>query len=130
MKLKPRRIRQLECRNPALPGQFGKTWWKMFKCRTSVFVSRIAQNVESQRACARLTPQQWTEFFHNHLKPCLEKVVYNPCHMWNEDESRFFRQFSTVGQRVWVRKGRKTMARRRGWQCQHVIAIVAVDAQG
>ena len=73
--------------NPALPGKFGKTWWKMFKRRKSDFVSRLAQNVESQRASARLSPQQWTEFFNNHLKPGLEKVAYNPCHIWNEDGS-------------------------------------------
>ena len=50
--------------------------------------------------------------------------------MWNEDEPRFFRQFSTVGQRVWVRKGRKIVAWHRGWQLQHIRAIVAVNAQG
>ena len=116
--------------NPALPCKFGKTWWKLFKRRNSDFVSRLAQNVESQRASARLSPQQWTEFFNTHLKPGLEKVAYNPCHIWNEDESGFFRQFTTVGQRVWVRKGRKTVARRRGWQRQHITAIVAVNAQG
>ena len=115
---------------PALPCKFGKTWWKLFKRRNSDFVSRLAQNVESQCASARLSPQQWTEFFNNHLKPGLEKVAYNPCHIWNEDESRFFRQFTTVGQRVWVTKGRKTVARRRGWQRQHITAIVAVNAQG
>ena len=94
--------------NPALPCKFGKTWWKIFKRRNSDFVSRLAQNVDSQLASARLSPQQWTEFFNNHLKPGLEKVAYNPCHIWKEDESGFFRQFTTVGQRVWVRKGRKT----------------------
>ena len=116
--------------NPALPCKFGKTWWKLFNRRNSDFVSRLAQNVESQRASTRLSPQQWTEFFSNHLKPALEKVAYNPSHIWNEDESGFFRQFTTVGQRVWVRKGRKTVARRRGWQRQHFTAIVAVNAQG
>ena len=116
--------------NPALPCKFGKTWWKLFKRRNSDFVSRLAQNVESQRASARLSPQQWTGFFNNHFKPGLEKVAYNPCHIWNEDESGFFRQFTTVGQRVWVREGRKTVARRRGGQRQHITAIVAVNAQG
>ena len=82
--------------NPALLCKFGKTWWKLFKRRNSAFVSRLAQNVESQRASARLTPQQWTEFLNNHVKPGLEKVAYNPCHTWNEDKSGFFRQFSTV----------------------------------
>ena len=62
--------------NAALPCKFGKTWWKLFKCRNSDFVSRLAQNVKSQRASARLSPQQWTEFFNNHLKPLLEKVAY------------------------------------------------------
>ena len=116
--------------NPALPCKFGKTWWKLFKRCNSDFVSRLAQNDESQHASARLSPQQWTEFFNNHLKPGLEKVAYNPCHIWNEDESGIFRQFTTVGQRVWVRKGRKTVAQRRGWQRHHITAIVAVNAQG
>ena len=76
--------------NPALPCTFGTTWCKLFKRRNSDFVSRLAQNVKSQRASARLSPQQWTELFNNHLKPGLEKVAYNPCHICNEDESGFF----------------------------------------
>ena len=76
--------------NPALPCKFGKTWWKLFKRRNSDFVSRLAQNVESQHASACLSPQQWTEFFSNHLQPGLQNVAYNPCHIWNEDESGFF----------------------------------------
>ena len=101
--------------NPALPCKFGRTWWKLFKRRNSDFVSRLPQNVDSQRASACLDPQQWTEFFNNHLKPGLEKVAYNLCQIWNEDESGFFRQFTTVGQHVWVRKAIKTVARRSGW---------------
>ena len=46
------------------------------------------------------------------------------------DESGTFGQFATVGQHVWVRKGRKTVDRRCGWQRQHITAIVAVNAQG
>ena len=106
--------------NPALPCKVGKTGWKLFKRRSSAFVSRLA----------RLTPQQWTEFFNIHLKPGLKKVVYNPCHILNEDESGFVCQFSTVGQHVWVRKGRKTVARRCRRQRQHITAIVAVNARG
>ena len=64
--------------NPALLCKFGKTWWKLLKRRDIAFVSRLAQNVESQCASARLAPQQWTEFFNNHLKPGLKKVAYNP----------------------------------------------------
>ena len=97
---------------------------------TVTFFSRLGQNVELQRASARLSPQQWTDSFNNHLKPGLEKVAYNPCNIWNEDESGIFPQFTTVGQRVWVRRGRKTVARRRGWQRQHITTIVAVNAQG
>ena len=69
-------------------------------------------------------------FFNSHLRQGLEKVAYNPCHIWNEDESGFFPQFTTVGQRVWVRKGRQTVAGRRGLQRQNITAIVAVNAQG
>ena len=67
--------------NPALPCNFGKTWWKLFKRRNSDFDSASAQNVEKHRASARLSPKQWTEFFNNHLKPGLEKVAYNLCHI-------------------------------------------------
>ena len=116
--------------NPALPCKFGKTWWKLFKRRNRDFVPRLAQNVESQRAFARLSPQQWVEFFNNHLRPGLEKIAYNHCHIWNQDESGCFRQFTMVGQRVWLRKGRKTVARRRGWQRHHITAIVALNAEG
>ena len=115
--------KKVSVQNPALPCKFGKTWWKLFKHRNSDFVSRLAPNVESQRACARLSPQQRTKFFQKILKPGLETVAYNPCHIPKEDESELFRQFTTVGQRVWVRKGRK---RKR----QHITAIVAVNAQG
>ena len=116
--------------NPALPCKFGKTWWKLFKRRNSAFISRLAQNDESQRASGLLTPQQLTELFKHHLKPGLKNVAYNLCGIWNEDESGLFRQFSVLGQRGWVRKGRKTVARRRGWQRHHIRARVAVDAQG
>ena len=105
--------------NPALPCKFGKKWGKLFKRRNSDFVSRLAQNVEPQRASDCLSRQQWTEFFNNHLKPGLEKVAYNPCHMCNKDESGFFRQFTTVGQCVWVRKERKTVALRPSWAAAH-----------
>ena len=83
--------------NPALLYNFGKTWWTLFKRRSSAFVSRLAKNYGSQRAFAHWTPQQWTEFFQNHLKPGLENVAYNPCRIWNEDESGLFRQFPDVG---------------------------------
>ena len=75
-------------------------------------------------------PQQWTEFLNYHLKPGLEKVAYNPCHIWNEDESGFFHNFSTVGPRVWVRKGGKSVPRRPGCQRQHITAVVPVNVQG
>ena len=67
--------------NRALPCKFGKTWWKLFKRRNSDFVSRLAQNAESQRASARFSPQQWTDFLNNHLEPGLEIGAYNLCHI-------------------------------------------------
>ena len=69
--------KKMSVQTPALSCKFGKTWWKLFKCRNCDFVPRLAQNVESQRASARLSPQQWTEIFNNHLKPGLEKVSYH-----------------------------------------------------
>ena len=42
--------------NPALLCKFGKMWWKLFMRRNSAFVSRLAQNVESQHASVRLSP--------------------------------------------------------------------------
>ena len=118
--------------NPALPCKFGQTWWKWFKRSNSAFklLQNLLKMLNRSGASARLTPQQWTEFCNNHLKQGLEKVAYNPCHIWNEDESGFLCQISTTGQRVWVRKGRKTVARCRGWQRQHITAIVAVNAKG
>ena len=67
--------------NLALRCKFGKTWWKLFERRNSAFVSRLAQNVESQHAPARWTPHKWTEFFNNHLKAGLENIAYNLCHI-------------------------------------------------
>ena len=96
-------------RNRDLPCKFGKTWWKLFKCRNSYFVSRLAQNVESQRACARLSPEQWTEFSNNHLKPGLEKVAYNPCHIWNEVKP----------DRVVRSRGRSGMGSNIAWHRRH-----------
>ena len=95
--------KRTSAQNPSLPCKFGNTWWKLFKKRNSEFVP---QNVESQRASPRLTPQQRTKCFNNHLKPGLEKVAYNPCHIWNEDASGFFRRFSTVGPSCETPKGR------------------------
>ena len=62
--------------------------------------------------------------------PALEEVSHDPACIWNEDESGFMRIFSTMGQRVWVRRGRSFVARRRGWQKQDVTAIVAVNVVG
>ena len=49
--------------NATLRCKFGRTWWKLFQCRNRDFVSRLAQNVQSQRASARLSTQQWIQFF-------------------------------------------------------------------
>ena len=34
-----------------------------------------------------------------------------------------------MGQHVWVKRGRKVVAHRRGWQQQHITSIVAANAQ-
>ena len=114
----------------SLKCSFGKTWWNLFKKRNKVFVSRLAQNMESQRAAAKLSADQRKQFFNETLRPALENLSHDPACIGNEDESGFMRNFSTVGQRVWVRRRRRFVARRRGWQRQHVTAIVAVNAQG
>ena len=38
--------------------------------------------------------------------------------------------YTTVGPKVWARRGRKVIACKRGWQRQHSTAIVVVKGQG
>ena len=64
--------------NPALPNKFGQTWWNVCKRPNSDFVSRLAQNVESQRASTPFSPQERTEFLNDHLEPGFEKVPTTP----------------------------------------------------
>ena len=88
--------------NGSVKCSFGKTWWKVFKKRDKAFLSRLAQNMEYQRAAAKLTAVQWEQFFNETLRPALEKVSHDLACIWNEDES-FMCNFSTVGQRISVR---------------------------
>ena len=66
--------------NGSLKCSFGKTWWKLFKKRNKQFVSHLAQNMESQRAAAKVSAQQWGEFFNSYEpKQCIGgcKVFFN-----------------------------------------------------
>ena len=56
-------------------------------------MSRLAQNMESQRAAAKLSAQQWEQLFNETLRPTLEKVSHDLACIWNEDESGFMRNF-------------------------------------
>ena len=50
---------------------FGQIWWRWSRERDPAAVSRFAQAVESQRAIAKLTTEEWSIFFKASMKPGL-----------------------------------------------------------
>ena len=124
------RIKSSSGLKPAVPCKFGRHGGSYKKKRrNSEFVSRLPQNVDSQSASAKMTPRGQS-FEKIKAKGWLKKVAYDPSCIWNEDEPRIFRNFATMGQCDWVRKSRKVVARRRGWQRKHITSILAGNAQG
>ena len=92
----------------------GSLKWKLFKKTNKAFVSRLAQNMQSHGAAAKLSAEQGEYFFKETLTPALDKVSHDPACICNEEESGFMRNFSTVGHRVGERRRREFVARRRG----------------
>ena len=126
-----RMVKALPCGAVSRTGcKFGKKWWALFKNRHKNFIGRKPQLVESQRAIAKLTEEEWLSFFKTSLRPALSCVNFEARYIHNMDETRFFRNFETVGPAVWVRRGSKRVARKRGWARQHISALVCCFAVG
>ena len=60
-----------------------------------------------QRVDVKLTAEEWRGFFNEDLHPALLRVNMKAQHVYNQDESGYFRSFLVNIGKVWARKGRK-----------------------
>ena len=105
-------------------------WWRLFLRRHPEVSGRLAQHAESVRLDKKLTKDEWTTWFNESLSPALAKVGYDPQYVFNEDESGMFIDFDTGSLKVYVLRGTKTCARRRGYDRCHVTLVACVRADG
>ena len=90
-------------------------WWHLFLPRHFEVSGRLAQHAESVRQDKKLTKDDWTTWFNESLGPALAKVGYDAQYVCNEDESGMFNDFDTGSLRVYVLRGTKICATRRGY---------------
>ena len=105
-------------------------WWRLFLRRHPEVSGRLAQHAESVRLDKKLTKDEWTTWFNGSRSPALAKVGYNPQYVFNEDESGMFIDFDTGSPKVYVLRGTKTCARRRGYDRCYVTLVACVRANG
>ena len=105
-------------------------WWRLFLRRHPEVSGRLAQHAESVRLDKKLTKDEWTTWFNESLGPALAKVGYDPQYVFNEDESGMFIDFDTGSLKVYVLRGTKTCARRRGYDRRHATLVACVRADG
>ena len=105
-------------------------WWRLFLRRHPEVSGRLAQHAESVRLDKKLTKDEWTTWFNDSLSPALAKRGYNPQYVFNEDESGMFIDFDTGSLKVYILRGTKTCARRRGYDRCHVTLVACVRADG
>ena len=105
-------------------------WWRLFLRRHPEVSGRLAQHAESVRLDNKLTKDEWTTWFNESLSPALAKVGYDPQYVFNEDESGMFIDFDTGSLKVYVLRGTKTCARRRGYDRRHVTLVACVRTDG
>ena len=125
--------RPKEMAKPTTEGEVAKIgsglkWWRLFKNRNPALKDRAAQMWESQRTDAKLTAQELSGCFNEKLHPTLSRVNMKPQHVYNQDESDYFRSFLMSIGKVWVGKGRRWVVRRRGYDHTHITANVCVSA--
>ena len=105
-------------------------WWRLFlRCHPEVS-GRLAQHAESVRLDKKLTKDEWRTWFNESLGPALAKVGYDPQYVFNEDESGMFIDFDTGSLKVYVLRGTRTCAKRRGYDRHHVTLVACVRADG
>ena len=105
-------------------------WWRLFLRRHPEVSGRLAQHAESVRLDKKLTKDEWTTWFNESLRSALAKVGYDPQYVFNEDESGMFIDFDKGSLKVYVLRGTKTCARRRGYERCHVTLVACVRADG
>ena len=105
-------------------------WWRLFLRRHPEVSGRLAQHAEGVRLDKKPTKDEWTTWFHESLSPALAKVVYEPQYVFNGDESGMFIDFDTGSLKVYVLRGTKSCARRRGYDKCHVTLVACVRADG
>ena len=105
-------------------------WWRLFFRRHLEVSGRLAQHADSVRPDKKLTKDEWTTWFNESLSPALAKVGYDPHYVFNEDESGMSIDSETGSLNVYVLRGTKTCARRRGYDRRHVTLLACVRADG
>ena len=105
-------------------------WWRLFLRRHPKVSGRLAQHAESVRLDKKLMKDEWTTWFNESLGPALAKVGYDPQYVFNEDELGMFIDFDTSSLKVYVLRGTKTCARRRGYDKRHVTLMACVRTDG
>ena len=91
---------------------------------------RLAQHAESVRLDKKPTKDEWKNWFNESLGPALAKVGYDLQYVFNEDESGMFIDFDTGSLKVYVLRGTKSCAKRRGYDKRHVTLVACVRADG
>ena len=91
---------------------------------------RLGQHAKSMRLDKKLTKDDWTILFNESVGAALAKVVYDPQYVFNEDESCMCIDFDTGSLKVYVLRGTKTCARRRGYDRRHVTLVACLRADG
>ena len=61
------------------------------------------------------------------LHPALLRVNIKAQHVYNQDESGYFRSFLVNIGKVWARKGKRSVARRCAYDRTHITALVCVS---
>ena len=57
-------------------GTGSETWWRRWKLRNAAKINgRLPQFMESARADAKLTKEQWEDFFETHVRRALAQVL-------------------------------------------------------
>ena len=105
----------------------GLKWWRLFKNRNPALKDRTAQMCESQHADVKLTAEEWSGIFNDKLHLALLRVKMKAQHVYNQDESGYFRSSLVNIGNVWARKGRRWVARRRGYDRTHITTMVCVS---
>ena len=109
------RVRTEDRPSSTLKPKSMEKWWCLVLRRHREVSGRLAQHAEKVRLDKKLTKEEWTTWFNESMGPALAKVGYDTKYVFNEEDSGMFIDFNTGRLKVYVLRGTKTCARRRGY---------------